>query len=132
MMRHRVSPRDRLRRDLARFSAVVIGQDLSLSAGQWRSLADYFVIVPRGCQAGVAGWSHPASDAADVARWAADLGFFPVLVLTGDARRHRRVESEAVWICGAAEIDRALTSRHVVPCGPIDVAAKIREFHHEL
>lgn len=132
MTRHRANPTRRLKRDLARFSAVVIAPEASLSPEQLRRLADYFVIAPRGCHAAVARWSHPAPDAGDVAVWAASLGFFPVLVLAGDARRYARAESEAVWICGAADIDRVLTSRHVVPCGPIDVASRIREFHHEL
>ena len=132
MRPHRSNPPGRLKRDLARFSAVVIASDASLSPEQLRRLADYFVIVPHGCDAAVARWSHPAPDAADVAAWAGGLGFFPVLVLAGDARRYERAESEAIWICSAADIDRVLTSRHVVPCGSIDVAARIREFHHEL
>ena len=118
-----------LRRDLSRFSAVVLAPSLLDPAAQRDRLRCYFTISP-GEACDLAPRLCPAfSDVEHSARWAAQMGFFPVVILAADVEPYRELSSETIWVCSPSDLDRVLSSRHVVPCAGIDVASRIREFY---
>ena len=133
-----MTPRERLaiehlRRDLARFSALVIAPGFRPSPSWRRKLKDYYTVDSRRLGDG-------ANCCVRAAAWATSLGFFPVIVLGAAPAEPAMAElivsgrgardPPAVWLCeDENDFDRMVTSRHVVACGGIDVGARIRRFY---
>ena len=149
--------RARLRRDLRRFSAVARRPGLLLPENRRRQLKNFFAVEPGRIPFSLPvdrneppprledldprRLYHSPDPAETAALWALSLGFFPVIVLeagpggpsTGKplCGSYSLSGVAGLWRCGCTgdELDRVLSSRHVVGCAGIDVIGRIREFY---
>ncbi len=115
------------RADLTRFSAVVIDAGCPWDDSLAARLADYFTVGVGLPEDFGADWTWPGANTEDAARWVRSLGFFPVIVLAPMADRDV-VEDEGIWCCAVSDLDRLLSSRHVVPRGGIDLTGLLAPF----
>ncbi len=120
-----------LRRDLGRFSAFVIDASCCLTPAHRRRVGDYFTIQVSRIGGFSASWRLAFARAVKAAMWARSLGFFPVVLLHAGAdqpKGRERLARRYVWICHLDELDLVISSRHVVPCAGVDLAARIGKF----